>query len=128
VDTSGARLVDASGLGAGSVMPPTLLVDVLRLVTSPDHGELRPIAAGMPIAGLTGTLDDRFTQSAARGQVRAKTGSLPGVTSLAGTVQDDDGRQLVFAVMADQTGAVGQDAPRRAIDAFVSSLAGCGCR
>jgi D-alanyl-D-alanine carboxypeptidase/D-alanyl-D-alanine-endopeptidase (penicillin-binding protein 4) len=128
VDTTAAHLADASGLADGSVLPPDLLVGLLRLVTDPDHPTLRPIAVGMPIGGLTGTLDDRFTQSPARGLVRAKTGSLTHVTSLAGTVQSADGRQLVFVVMADKTPAGGQDPPRRAIDAFVTALSGCGCR
>ena len=44
----------------------------------------------MPIGGLTGTLSDRYTQSQARGLVRAKTGSLPHVTALSGTVLDAD--------------------------------------
>ena len=89
------------GLGAGSVLPPELLLGLLRLATDPAHGVLRDVATGMPIAGLTGTLSDRYTQSPARGLVRAKTGSLPHVTALAGTVLDADARQLVFVVLAD---------------------------
>ncbi|WP_449386307.1 D-alanyl-D-alanine carboxypeptidase/D-alanyl-D-alanine endopeptidase [Cellulomonas soli] len=127
-DTTGSSLVDASGLGAGSVLTPDLLLDLLQLATDPAHPLLREVATGMPIAGLTGTLIDRYTQSPARGLVRAKTGSLPGVTSLAGTVLDADRRQLLFVVIADQTPAGGQWAPRSTIDAFVSDLAGCGCR
>ncbi|WP_307802230.1 D-alanyl-D-alanine carboxypeptidase/D-alanyl-D-alanine endopeptidase [Cellulomonas dongxiuzhuiae] len=128
VDVSGARLADASGLGDGSSLSPALLADVVRLTTDPAHPALRDVAVGMPVGGLTGTLADRFTSSGARGLVRAKTGSLPHVTSLAGTVLDSQRRQLVFAVMADQTPDGGQWAPRQAIDGFVASLAGCGCR
>lgn len=128
LDTSAATLVDASGLGAGSALPPQLLVDLVLLSTAPTHPELREVATGMPIAGLSGTLADRFTTTAARGLVRAKTGSLPHVTSLAGTVVDADGRLLAFAVIADQTPDGGQWAPRTAIDAFVTTLQGCGCR
>jgi len=128
VDTSGATLVDASGLGAGSALPPQLLVDLVRLTTATTHPELREVATGMPIAGLSGTLADRFTTTPARGLVRAKTGSLPHVTSLAGTVVDADGRLLAFAVLADQTPDGGQWAPRATIDAFVTALQACGCR
>ncbi|OZB47827.1 MAG: D-alanyl-D-alanine carboxypeptidase/D-alanyl-D-alanine-endopeptidase [Cellulomonas sp. 14-74-6] len=128
VDVNGAHLTDASGLASGSALPPTLLVRLLKLMVDGSHPALTEIATQLPIAGLTGTLFDRFTQSDARGLVRAKTGSLPNVTSLAGTVVTADGRQLLFAVLADQTGAVGQDPPRRALDAFVSGLAACGCR
>ncbi|WP_028046182.1 D-alanyl-D-alanine carboxypeptidase/D-alanyl-D-alanine-endopeptidase [Cellulomonas sp. URHE0023] len=127
VDTSGAHLVDASGLGAGSVLPPSLLTGLVRLSTDPAHPNLRDVATGMPIGGLTGTLSDRYSQSQARGLVRAKTGSLPHVTALSGTVLDADSRQLVFAVLADATPDGGQWAPRAAIDEFVSTLAACGC-
>ena len=51
VDTTGAHLSDASGLGAGSVLPPDLLLGLLRLATDPAHGVLRDVATGMPIAG-----------------------------------------------------------------------------
>ncbi|WP_298461836.1 D-alanyl-D-alanine carboxypeptidase/D-alanyl-D-alanine-endopeptidase [uncultured Cellulomonas sp.] len=128
VDTSGARLSDCSGLGDGSALPTTTVLDLLRLVTDPAHPELRGVAVGMPLAGYSGTLADRFTRSSAAGLVRAKTGSLSGVTSLAGTVVDADGRALLFAVLADATPPGGQPAPRAAIDAFVARLAACGCR
>jgi len=127
VDTTGARLVDASGLGDGSALPARTLLGLLRLITDPRHPELRPIAVGLPIAGLRGTLSDRFVASPARGLVRAKTGSLVGVTSLAGTVVDADGRQLLFVLVADRTPGGGQGAPRVAIDRFVEKLVGCGC-
>ncbi|ADG73535.1 D-alanyl-D-alaninecarboxypeptidase/D-alanyl-D-al anine-endopeptidase [Cellulomonas flavigena DSM 20109] len=128
IDVSGARLADASGLGAGSSLSPSLLADLVRLTTDPARPDLRDVAVGMPVAGLNGTLADRYTRSDARGLVRAKTGSLPRVTSLAGTVLDAQRRQLVFAVMADQTPEGGQWAPRQAIDGFVAALAACGCR
>jgi D-alanyl-D-alanine carboxypeptidase/D-alanyl-D-alanine-endopeptidase (penicillin-binding protein 4) len=128
VDVSGVTLGDASGLADGSAIPPRRLVALLALATDGRHPQLRALTPELPIAGLSGTLADRYTDSPARGEVRAKTGSLTGVTSLAGTVVTADGRQLLFAVMADATPAGGQAAPRAAIDAFVAGLAGCGCR
>lgn len=126
VDTTGARLADASGLAAGSAVPATTFLQAVQLSTSPAHPELRDIVVGMPIGGLTGTLTTRFTTSDARGLVRAKTGSLQGVTSLAGTVVTADGRALDFVVMADQTPG-NQPNARAAVDDFVSGLAACGC-
>lgn len=128
IDTAGDHLSDCSGLDASSGISPRTLVAVVRATQDPRHPTLRDIAAGVPIAGLTGTLEHRFTTQAAAGEIRAKTGSLPGVTSLAGTLMTADGRQLVFAVMADATGAAGQEPPLRAIDPFVEGLVGCGCR
>ncbi len=127
VDITGAHLEDASGLAEGSTLAPRTLDGLLHQVTSPTQPALRPVAAGMPIGGLTGTLNDRYTKSTARGFVRAKTGSLKGTTALAGTVLDTDGRQLVFAVIADHTPPGGQYGPRAAIDAFVTKVQACGC-
>jgi len=125
VDTAGAHLADASGLAGGSAVPVSTFIGVVQLVTSPEHPELLGIVVGMPVSGLTGTLATRFTTSEARGMVRAKTGSLPGVRSLAGTVVTADGRALDFVVMADQ---VPPDKEARVpVDSFVSTLAACGC-
>ncbi|MFC8733640.1 D-alanyl-D-alanine carboxypeptidase/D-alanyl-D-alanine-endopeptidase [Luteimicrobium sp. NPDC057192] len=127
VDLDGARLADCSGLGKGSRLSPRQLAALLGLITSDDHPELTGIVSMLPISGLRGTLDDRFLSGDARGMVRAKTGSLNGVTSLAGTLVTHDRRELLFVVMADKTGAAGQWGPRAALDAFVSKLASCGC-
>ncbi|MFP5346485.1 MAG: D-alanyl-D-alanine carboxypeptidase/D-alanyl-D-alanine-endopeptidase [Actinomycetes bacterium] len=127
LDTSSARLVDGSGLGDGSALPASLLAGVLAKAASADHPELRPLLVGLPVAGLNGTLADRFrSDPAAVGLVRGKTGTLLGVTSLAGTVVDADGRLLAFAVLADHVH--GTDPARDAVDRFAASLAACGCR
>jgi serine-type D-Ala-D-Ala carboxypeptidase/endopeptidase (penicillin-binding protein 4) len=125
VDTSGAHLTDASGLAEGSGLSAQLLAGLVQVASSSDHPELRDVIVELPIAGLTGTLVDRYLDSAARGLVRAKTGSLSGVTSLAGVVVDRDGRALSFAVVADQTTS-GQWGARGAIDSFITGLAACG--
>lgn len=127
VDTSEVRLVDCSGLGAGSVIPARTLVELLRLPETRDDPVLRQMLRAMPIAALNGTLHDRYTWSDARGVVRAKTGSLPGVTSLAGTVLTAEGRLLVFAVMANDNPPGGQWGPRAVVDTLVSEIAGCDC-
>ncbi len=127
-DTTDAALADASGLAEGSRLTPTTLLDLVQLVADPAHPELRSIAAGMPIGGLTGTLHDRYLTSDARGLVRAKTGSLAGVKGLAGTVLTAQGRQLTFVVLVRHAKETGPWGPRQAIDAFVTALHGCGCQ
>ncbi len=125
VDVEGVSLHDCSGLSALSRIPAATLVDLLLASTSTPS--LVPLSTHLAVGGWTGSLDDRFRSGAGRGLVRAKTGSLPGVTSLAGTVQTIDGRLLAFAVVADATPSGGQAGPRAAIDEFVGRLAGCGC-
>jgi len=129
VAVGGATLADGSGLSDGSALPASVLTDVLVAAASPDHPELRPLLTGLPVAGLEGTLLERFGADGAAagvGAVRAKTGSLSGVTSLAGTVTTVDGRLLAFAVVADAVPAT--EAARRAVDQVASVLAACGCR
>ncbi len=129
LDVSTATMVGGSGLGKGSVMPTALLAEVLARASAPEPPRgLRALLAALPVAGLDGTLAGRFGGSASpvAGLVRAKTGTLYGVSSLAGTVVDVDGRPLVFAVIADQVPGRGT-APGE-VDAVVAAIAGCGCR
>ena len=131
VDTGATHLVDVSGLGTGSVIPARVLVDVLRLATSADHPELRPLLADLPVAGFSGTLSGRYLTGAAHaaaGLLRAKTGTLTGVSTLAGMVVDEDGRLLLFAVMADRVPRTGTLDARQAVDRVGATLVGCGCR
>lgn len=129
VDMSGATLVDLSGLGRGSKATARQLADVLTLVVDPDHPELRDVADGLAVAGLNGTLHDRYPKpSPGRGYVTAKTGSLPRVTGLAGTVVTADDRLLVFVTLADRVPKGGSYGARLIFDHFADDLAGCGCR
>ena len=128
VSTAGAVLFGGSGLAKGSRLPAHLLTGVLVLAASPTRAQLRPLLTGLPVAGASGTLADRFdgAEGAGAGAVRAKTGTLRGVSSLAGTVIDVDGRQLAFAVLADRVRST--VAARRGLDRVATALAGCGCR
>ena len=122
-------LVDGSGLSGLNRVSVGTLADVLTNVVRQTDPAISAIGLGLPVAGFTGTLDDRFESGAmqdAAGVVRAKTGTLTGVTSLAGTVKDVDGRVLVFAVLANDVPSIPQ--ARLALDRFSSRLAKCGCR
>ena len=129
VPVTGAVLSDTSGLGDGSWVPPQTLTGALALAAGPEQPQLRALLSGLPIAAISGTLAGRFSgsqQRAAIGVVRAKTGTLTGVSSLAGTVVDSDGRLLVFAAMADHVTST--TAARVALDRLATTLAACGCR
>lgn len=135
VDVRGVRLADASGLSRASAVPARTLAEVLLLARDPAYRDsFGQVVADLPVAGLSGTMSQRFrgvaTRSAA-GIVRAKTGTLTGVASLAGTLVDADGRLLLFVVMADRTPPPpvgGMDRSRAALDAVVTAVAACGCR
>lgn len=127
--TAQLRLVDGSGLSSRNALLPATLVDLLTLVATGADVRLGPIAAGLPVAGGTGTLADRYRDRASRpasGLVRAKTGTLTSVVALAGSVRDRDGRVLIFAVMAENVGDI--EGARRTVDAMAARLVECGCR
>ncbi len=129
VTDGGVAVRDGSGLSRESRIRPEALVLLLRQAASAEHPELRPAVTGLPVAGLTGTLAERYNAAQSRtaaGTVRAKTGTLSGVNTLAGLVQDADGRLLAFAFAAE--GTASQDAARQALDRVAATLAACGCR
>jgi len=126
------HLVDGSGLSPQDAIAPVTLVKVLELAAG--RPRYRTLLAGLPVAGFSGTLsagESVFSGigGAALGSVRAKTGNLGTVTSLAGLIYDRSGGVLVFAVMADQIPSAAMlDAAASDIDAAASALAACGCR
>lgn len=127
----GLTLYDGSGLAPATRASPELVAEVLVRAAGADRPELRPVLTGLSVAGFDGTLEDRFTgpaTSRAAGLVRAKTGTLRSVGTLAGSVQDADGRVLGFAFLADRVPAGAALEARAALDRMAAALAACGCR
>ncbi|MBB1245608.1 D-alanyl-D-alanine carboxypeptidase/D-alanyl-D-alanine-endopeptidase [Streptomyces durbertensis] len=123
------RLVDGSGLSRGDRLSTRFLATLLARAADERRPELRPLLTGMPVAGFTGTLGGRYDTpdaTAGAGLVRAKTGTLTGVNSLAGTVVDADGRLLSFAFVT--TGTADPRAAQNALDTMAATVARCGCR
>lgn len=124
---SGAVFKDGSGLNRDDKVTAGLLSHLLLQAAERDHPALRPVVTGLPVAAFTGTLSNRYRgQSAGAGAVRAKTGTLTGVNTLAGTVVDADGRLLVFSFMT--TGTTDPQGAQSALDKLASAVANCGCR
>ncbi|MEU0055158.1 D-alanyl-D-alanine carboxypeptidase/D-alanyl-D-alanine-endopeptidase [Streptomyces sp. NPDC006334] len=124
VPLSGAVFRDGSGLDRGDRLTANLLTALLAKAGDPARPDLRPALTGLPVAGFTGTLSARYADGAA-GIVRAKTGTLTGVNTLAGTAVDKNGRLLAFAVLTSQT--TDPTAAQSALDRAATALATCGC-
>lgn len=127
---AGVDTVDGSGLSHLNRITPNGLARLLAFdASSSTHPEVRSVMSGMPIAGFSGTLAGRYgagTAAAGKGVVRAKTGTLDGVNTLAGVVYDTDGRLLTFAFMANQVQSPA--VALAALDSLAGTLASCGCR
>ena len=132
VSTSGLHLVDGSGLSPQDKIAPATLVKTLQLATA--NSKIRALLAGLPVAGFSGTLSAGQSVfagigGAALGAVRAKTGNLDTVTTLAGLATDKTGKTLIFAFMADKIPAAGMlRTAANAINDAAAALANCGCR
>ncbi|MFJ6832317.1 D-alanyl-D-alanine carboxypeptidase/D-alanyl-D-alanine-endopeptidase [Streptomyces sp. NPDC091209] len=127
---SGAQFADGSGLNRADKVSADLLTALLAKAGDPAHPELRSVLTGLPVAGFTGTLSTRYTDApTATGVVRAKTGTLTGVNTLAGTVVDKDGRLLAFAFLtSDAAHPPNPLEARAALDHTATALVACGCR
>lgn len=117
---------DGSGLSVNNNITPQALVALVRLSADPERPGLYSAVSGLPTAHFTGTLANRYSDASGAasgaGRIRAKTGTLSGVSTLAGTAYDADGRLLAFAFMVNDPSALGST-----LDTFAAALAECGC-
>lgn len=130
ISTDGLRVADVSGLSLGNQVSAGQLSNVVRAITSGTEPSLRAAIGGFPVAGLTGTLGSRYTDTSTEGGaglVRAKTGTLNSVIALSGYVVDADGRLLVFSFIGNGL-APGAAGNKTALDRTATVLASCGCR
>jgi D-alanyl-D-alanine carboxypeptidase/D-alanyl-D-alanine-endopeptidase (penicillin-binding protein 4) len=129
----GVYLADGSGLSPLDQIPALTLFRLVRVAASAGHPALRAVLTGMPVAGFSGTLaagGSAFGALAvmAPGAVRAKTGNLNTVVTLAGLVDDRDGTPLAFAFMADRIRSVKVlTQAAGVVDRLAAALAACGC-
>lgn len=119
VPLAGCRFVDGSGLSRYALATPDALARLLVSARKrPWIGG--PLMASLPQAGLSGTLAGRLAEAPARGRVRAKTGTMGGVTCLAGYLEPPSGRTLAFALMLNHPAST--SAARAYLDAVVQEL------
>lgn len=99
IDSTQFALVDGSGLASSNYMSPLAFVQLLRFMRR--HPRYETFAAGLPLAGARGSLRHRFAGTRLAGRVRAKTGSIAGVNTLAGYLTKPDGTTLTFSIVAN---------------------------
>jgi D-alanyl-D-alanine carboxypeptidase len=123
VDTTGLSFIDGSGLDRkNKVSAATVSQLLLKVKTDP---RLKSIYDHLPISGESGTLISRYRETApqAVGLIRAKTGSIKGVVSLAGFATSGE-KEYIFVVLADEVGRTrsSQNSARKAIDRMLGTI------
>jgi D-alanyl-D-alanine carboxypeptidase/D-alanyl-D-alanine-endopeptidase (penicillin-binding protein 4) len=114
-----ARIVDGSGLSRGNLLSPRGAGRLL--VEAQDEPWFDAFYRSLPLAGRSGTLRKRMRGTAASGRCRAKTGTLSGVSALAGYCRTRGGRRAAFAVLMN---AVNVWTARRVQDRIAAAIAG----
>ena len=134
VDTAGLRLADGSGVSREDRLNALSLAVILRLTSTIDAARFAVMfdSGSLPTAGVDGTLKAKFHRftsrpsSCARGEIRAKTGTLHDTITLSGTTHDADGQLKVFSFLVnDQPANVIPLRTRQAIDGLAATITGC---
>jgi D-alanyl-D-alanine carboxypeptidase/D-alanyl-D-alanine-endopeptidase (penicillin-binding protein 4) len=100
------RIADGSGMSHYNLTNAETIVQLLAAVYR-DKAIYPEFVNSLPVAGQDGTLAKRLKGTPAEGKLRAKTGSLKGISTLAGYTETADGEPLAFAVLIENfTGPV----------------------
>jgi D-alanyl-D-alanine carboxypeptidase/D-alanyl-D-alanine-endopeptidase (penicillin-binding protein 4) len=120
---SGAVVRDGSGLSKSNRVTTDMLARAVRSALHSDT--LGAVISGLPLAGVSGTLQTRYSTSAGRGQVWAKTGFLAGTHGLSGILVTHSGAVVVFAMLVN--GQADRGVAQPVLDAITSAVVSCGC-
>jgi serine-type D-Ala-D-Ala carboxypeptidase/endopeptidase (penicillin-binding protein 4) len=100
IDPQAYSIHDGSGLSRHNLVAPTTFVRVLSSMATTPVGQI--YRDSLPLSGISGSLKNRMKGTLAQGIVRAKTGSLSGVTSLSGYINPSQYSPLVFSIILDR--------------------------
>lgn len=105
VNPGGYRQVDGSGLSRQNTATPDAIIDTLKAMKKARGSDI--FYSSLPVAGVSGTLRNRFRNTSVQGKVRAKTGTLTGVRALSGYLEHPQYGTIVFSIVANQSGSSG---------------------
>jgi D-alanyl-D-alanine carboxypeptidase/D-alanyl-D-alanine-endopeptidase (penicillin-binding protein 4) len=92
------RIADGSGLSLYDYVTPELMIRLLRYAYL-RRDVMAALYPSLPVAGIDGTLEKRMTKGAAYGNVHAKTGTVSGISSLAGYCRAANQHLLAFCII-----------------------------
>jgi len=99
VFVNGFYPTDGSGLSRSNGISTRTLVEIIRYMYSSPNRDL--FLNSLPVAGLSGTLQSAFKGSKLENNLRAKTGSMTRIRSMAGIFTNQKGKKVIFAVITN---------------------------
>ena len=113
------HLKDGSGLSRHNLITPETLVNLLTLMAQTPEGQI--YRDSLAVAGINGTIKNRFKETVIEGKIQAKTGTLSGTSALSGYIEPANYSPLAFSIIVNQS-----DLPpsqlRKVIDQIVLNL------
>jgi len=98
LDYKDYRIVDGSGVSHYNLVTPELILEILKYLYNNSKKNYRILYHSLPIAGVDGTLENRMKKGRAYNNVRAKTGSLSGVSTLSGYLLSKNRHRIAFSI------------------------------
>ncbi|HTR64368.1 MAG TPA: D-alanyl-D-alanine carboxypeptidase/D-alanyl-D-alanine-endopeptidase [Terriglobales bacterium] len=114
---------DGSGLSRQNLVTPNAVVQLLRYAAAQPWGD--SFRDTLPVAGVDGSLSERFKNGNLQGRVHAKTGALGGVKTLSGYATTDRGEQIAFSILTNNFSLPGKRVTD-AIDDVVAAIVNDG--
>lgn len=114
-----STLADGSGVSRYNLLSASMLTNLLGHMFH-DFSVMPEYVMSLPVAGVDGTLLWRMKDSRSEGVLRAKTGTMRGVTTLAGYAMTADSEILAFAMLMSHY--VGSSNPRRALQDKIGNV------
>jgi PBP4 family serine-type D-alanyl-D-alanine carboxypeptidase len=119
ISNTSYQLVDGSGLSRRDAVSAEAVLALLERMADPSGKS--PFVTGLPIAGVDGSLSTRMRGTPAENNLRAKTGTMSNIRTLAGYVTTRDGERLAFVILINNFEGTGANA-NDALDAIAVRL------
>lgn len=116
-----AMFLEGSGMARGNLVTPAALVRLLAFMNQ--HHWAKAWREALPIGGVDGTLQTRLTGPLTKGNVRAKTGTLRGVSALSGYLTTASREAIAFSIIVNNFSPGGAAQARAETDTLVELLA-----
>ncbi|GAB4237643.1 MAG: D-alanyl-D-alanine carboxypeptidase/D-alanyl-D-alanine-endopeptidase [Stanieria sp.] len=120
VDPQSYILVDGSGLSRHNLVTPEALVQTLSLMMKTSEADV--YRSSLAVAGINGTLANRFQNTSVQNNFQGKTGTLSGIAALSGYLEVKDYQPLVISIIVNNSN-LDNSTLRQAIDKIVLLLA-----